>query len=155
MTTDLGNLKWFLDVDCNQMSVEDFAIMIGRLENIGYTEKRPFGDYSVGMDEKSDVQIYYYKGAISLFLNEVYGFDMPEIMRVLTDFGGLRIREIFHEALSRRFRKKFDSAPFAPQMLNEYAEALKAAEYDYKKVWEAWEEESGFTAWCAEVYEDD
>lgn len=155
MTTDLDYLRWFLDVDCNQMNVEDFASMVGRLENIGYTEKRPFGDYSVGMDEASEVEIYYYRGSISLYLNEIYGRDMPEVMRILTDFKGLRIREIFHEAGCMRFCKKFDRSLFAPQMLNEYADALKAAGYDYNKVWKAWEEESGFTAWCAEVYDND
>jgi hypothetical protein len=152
---DYESLEWYLTVEVRMMEVGDLAEMIGNLEDIGHTDKVPFGNYDYGYKETDGIQLYYNRKEIVLYLNEISNADMPQVMRILTSYRGLRIAEIFHECLSRSFRKKFDRGLYEPQMLDEYANALTQTGYDYKGVWKAWCEESGFNAWCMEVYEDD
>jgi len=151
---DRDSLEWYVDIDCDMMTVSDFAELVGRLGDIGYTDRVPRGRYDIGFDERSEVEIHYESKRISLYLNEIGDSDMPEVMGILTSFRGLRIKEMFHECLSRRFCKRFSDGLYEPQMLDEYAMALKETKYDHAKVWEAWCEESGFNDWCREVYEE-
>ena len=145
--TDVSDLEWYVALDIDCMDVDDLATMMKYLSTIG-------NKYDVGSDESEEgIQLVYENGTLRLFLNQILDCDMPKVIETLIGFNGLRITEIFHECLSRRFYKKFELVGI--QMLDVYEAVLKQFDFDSADVWEYWKDESGFYDFVKEVYDDE
>ena len=149
---DYSALEWYVTLDVDDMTVSDLGELIKAIQSIedvlGYPE------YELGMDEsEKGIQLCYDNGSMKLYLNQIADSHMAEVLDILTEFDRIRVEEIFHECLSRRFCKKFDLR--GVQMLDVYRDVLKQNKYEKRLVWEYWKSESGFNDFCKEVYEDD
>jgi len=147
--TDVSDLTWYLNVDIDLMTVDYLAQMIQTIGAIGGGKR-----YDIGNDESQDgIQLVYDNGILTLYLNQITDSDMPDVLDILIQYSEVRIKEIFHEALSRRFSKKFEL--MGVQMLDVYEAVLKQCKYDSQDVWEYWKDESGFYDFVKEVYDDE
>lgn len=142
---DTSGLEWYMCIELHGwMTVTQVDELTERIHNID--EK----DYRIGTTEDRKVRITK-DGNLGLELEGISDKDMPEVMRILTEYP-VFICEIRHEASRKVFWKDYNA--FTDDMLLVYKRALIETANPLL-TWQAWKKESGFNQFVEEVYGDE
>ncbi|MBE6524445.1 MAG: hypothetical protein E7Z65_06210 [Thermoplasmata archaeon] len=142
---DTSDLEWYMSIELkSSLTLGELNELLDRLGRINES-------WCVGTEDDDQVRVTK-DGDLGIELDRITDSDMPEVLRILTDYK-VYICEIGHQVdRGLCFYKVFNV--FSPGEMVEVYRHVLIETANPKLTWDAWKEESGFNDFVKEVYCD-